>query len=284
VVRRRLAWLAWIALIFAVVSGVAWLFLVAQSITDQALAEVFSQGVLWTVVSKTDFGRDWLVRLALACVLGALFIPFLSAKRTPPAWVNAITALAAAAFVGTLAWAGHAVGGSGIEGSLHPAADVLHLIAAAGWVGALLPLALLLGAAGRHAGSLATVRTATIRFSALGLVTVGALLVTGTVNTWYLAGSISALTETDYGRLLLLKIALFFGMVAIAVVNRLRLTPRLVASTSEGPARDVLRQLRRNVVIEIAAGAAILAVVAILGVTPPGIDEGITPHAHHHTH
>jgi putative copper export protein len=31
--------------------------------------------------------------------------------------------------------------------------------------------------------------------------------------------------------------------------------------------------LRRNVMIEIAAGAAILAVVAVLGVTPPGLGE-----------
>jgi putative copper export protein len=31
--------------------------------------------------------------------------------------------------------------------------------------------------------------------------------------------------------------------------------------------------LRRNVVIEVVAGAVILAVVAVLGVTPPGLGE-----------
>jgi putative copper resistance protein D len=284
VVRRRLAWLAWIALIVTALSGAAWLFLVAQSISDQLFENVFSQGILWTVLSETDFGRDWLVRLALTCLLGALFIPFLSTKRAPAGWVSAIAVLAAAALVGTLAWAGHAVGGSGIEGSVHPAADILHLIAAAGWVGALLPLALLLGAAGRDARSLAAAQIATVRFSTLGVVTVGTLLITGTINTWYLAGSISALTETDYGRLLLLKIALFFGMVAIAAFNRLRLTPLLISGAGERATPLALRQLRRNVAIEIAAGAGILAIVAILGVTPPGVDEQIMPHAHHHAH
>ena len=284
VVRRRLAWLAWIALIVTALSGAAWLFLVAQSISDQLFENVFSQGILWTVLSETDFGRDWLVRLALTCLLGALFIPFLSTKRAPAGWVSAIAVLAAAALVGTLAWAGHAVGGSGIEGSVHPAADILHLIAAAGWVGALLPLALLLGAAGRDARSLAAARIATVRFSTLGVFAVGALLITGTINTWYLAGSISALTETDYGRLLLLKIALFFGMVAIAAFNRLRLTPLLISGAGERATPLALRQLRRNVAIEIAAGAGILAIVAILGVTPPGVDEQIMPHAHHHAH
>ena len=65
---------------------------------------------------------------------------------------------------------------------------------------------------------------ATRRFSTLGLLSVGTLLATGLVNTWMLAGSLAALLETDYGRLLLPKIALFVAMVAIASINRLRLT------------------------------------------------------------
>ena len=127
-------------------------------------------------------------------------------------------------------------------------------------------------------------RTATMRFSTLGIVSVGTLLVIGTINTWYLAGSIPALIETDYGRLLLIKIALFFGMVAIAAINRLHLTPRLVAGASARAAREALRQLRRNIAIEIVAGAIIIAIVAMLGVTPPGLDEQTMPHAHHHSH
>jgi putative copper export protein len=72
-------------------------------------------------------------------------------------------------------------------------------------------------------------------------------------------------TETDYGHLLLVKILLFLVMLALATVNRLWLTPALTAN-----ARRALRQPRRNVVIEIGAGAAILSLVAVLGVTPPG--------------
>ena len=99
------------------------------------------------------------------------------------------------------------------------------------------------------------------------------LLLTGVVNTWYLAGGVQALTATDYGHLLLVKIALFLVMLALAAVNRLWLTPALAADASDKPTRHAFRQLRRNVVIEIAAGAIILTVVAVLGVTPPGLDE-----------
>ena len=80
------------------------------------------------------------------------------------------------------------------------------------------------------------------------------------------------MTETDYGHLLLVKIALFLVMLTVATINRLWLTPALAVGAGE-PARHALRQLRRNVVVEIAVGALILAVVAVLGVTPPGAGE-----------
>ena len=57
-------------------------------------------------------------------------------------------------------------------------------------------------------------------------------------------------------------------MLALATINRFWLTPALAGETSE---RKVLRRLRRNVAIEIAAAAVIPAVVAVLGVTPPGL-------------
>jgi copper resistance protein D len=284
IVRPALAWLAWIGLVLTVVSGAAWLVLVAQSMSERPLAEVFSENILWTVLLRTGFGRDWLTRLALAGLLAVMFVPFLSAKAVKSVWIKLIVVALAAGLVGTLAWAGHAVGGSGREGIVHPAADFLHLVAAAAWVGTLLPLALLLAAAGHEAASVAIVRTATVRFSAFGIASVATLLVSGSINTWYLAGSIPALTETDYGRLLLIKIALFLGMVAIAAANRLRLTPRLVRDANATARQNALRQLRRNTVIEVVIGAIIIAIVAVLGTTPPGLHQDVTTPALHHSH
>ncbi len=283
-VRRQLAWIGFIGLLVTVLSGAAWLLLVAQSMSERPLADVLSEGIFWTVLSETTFGRDWLLRLVLACLLAGLFLRLTTAKNDASFWIKLAVVALSAGLVGTLAWAGHAVGSSGIDGIVHPAADVLHLVAAAAWVGGLLPLVLVLGTIEGGAGSLAAARSVTLRFSALGVVAVGTLLVTGTINTWYLAGSITALTETDYGRLLLTKIALFLGMVAIAAVNRLRLTPRLVAGGNDRTTPRAWRELRRNALIEIVAGAAILAIVAALGVTPPGLDEQAMPHAHHQTH
>jgi putative copper resistance protein D len=270
-VRRRLAVIAWIGFALALISGAAWLVLTAAAMSDQPEAQIFGDGVLWTVLSQTTFGRDWLIRLVLACALAATLPALLSPRDRKTHWIEAAAAILAATFAGALAWSGHAAGGLGDEAIIHPAADVLHLIAAAAWVGALLPLIVLFTAAGADDASLAIARTATTRFSILGIVSVGALLVTGIVNSYYLAGSAPALLHTDYGRLLLIKIALFLLMVAIAAVNRLQLTPRLLQHASIAASRDALRQLRRNATIEALAGAAVIAIVAALGTMPPAI-------------
>ena len=268
-VRPRLAVIAWIGLALAAISGAAWLVLTAATMSDLPAAKIFGDGVLWTVLSQTTFGRAWLARFVLAGALATTLPALLSPQRHKTRWLEAAAAALAAAFAGTLAWSGHAAGGLGSEAIVHPAADVLHLIAAAAWVGALLPLIMLF--AGADDASLAMARAATARFSILGIVSVGTLLVTGIVNTYYLAGSVPALLHTDYGRLLLIKIALFLAMVAIATVNRFRLTPQLLLETSIAASRDALRQLRRNAAIEALAGAIIIAIVAALGTVVPAI-------------
>jgi putative copper resistance protein D len=88
-----------------------------------------------------------------------------------------------------------------------------------------------------------------------------------------LVGGMPALLETDYGRLLLVKVALFFFMLSIAAVNRLWFTPQLVQEQDSAAAHDSARQLRKNSMIEAGAGAVILGIVAVLGTLSPGLDE-----------
>jgi len=273
--RPSLARIAWISIALCVLSGVTWLVLTAASMSGQTVADVYAQGTLWTVLSQTDFGNDWLARSIFVGVLAGLLIPLLSTAGAKPPWLKAAAVIFSASLVGSLAWAGHAIGAQGIEGTVHPAADVLHLIAAAAWVGTLVPLALLLSMTRKNAGLLPVARTATLRFSTLGIASVGTLLLTGMVNTWYLVGSVSALTESSYGHLLLVKLALFLTMVGVAAFNWSQLTPRLVRTAEAGAARKAQRALCRNAAFEASLGAAIIGIVAVLGTLPPA------SHAHH---
>ena len=90
-------------------------------------------------------------------------------------------------------------------------------------------------------------------------------MATGVVNGSILVGSFRALLATDYGRLLLFKVALFAAMLAFAAMNRFWLTPRLAG----GRPRDAVRGLIRNCVIENALGLAIFAIVGVLGAIHP---------------
>jgi putative copper resistance protein D len=158
-------------------------------------------------------------------------------------------------------------------GLLHLTADTLHLVGAAAWTGSLVPFALLLAAARRYPceASARLARDATQRFSMLGIASVATVLGSGIVNAWILVGSINGLIATQYGRLLMLKIALFAAMLAFAAVNRFWLTPRLASPLGSAAQLRALRQLTRNSVIEIALALMIFAIVGMLGTLHPAI-------------
>ena len=95
------------------------------------------------------------------------------------------------------------------------------------------------------------------------------LLATGTVNAWFLVARLDALFATPYGRLLLLKIALFVLMVVLAARNRVWWTPQ-ISTHAEAPQRNAaLRRLARNAGIEVGLGFAIVLVVGALGMMVP---------------
>jgi putative copper resistance protein D len=236
---------------------------------------VFAQGVVWTVLSETDFGYAWMLRLALAGLLAAM-LPRVHPSRPP--WSIGRRAAAvgvSSALVGMLAWAGHAAASQGLAGAVHLAADILHLVAAAAWAGSLIPLAMLLDAARRDLAPAAVMaaRVAVTRFSPLGIASVGTIVATGAVNTWALAGSVPALVGTNYGRLLMVKVALFLVMLLFGATNRLWITPHLADTASASGAADALRQIERNSLIEAGLAAIIIAIVGLLGTMPPGSED-----------
>ena len=253
---------AWIALAVTFLSGVIWLLLQAVSMSGLPFGEAMTSQVLLTVLNQTQFGGVTEIRLLLAIIVAAC----LAYHRYPPADWPALAA--ALGLTAAIAWTGHAGSTLGELGKLHLAADALHLVAAASWIGGLVPLALLLAAVRRHAGA-SLARDATRRFSMLGIVCVATLMATGIVNTWILVGSFHALLAAEYGKILMLKLVVFAVMLVFAAVNRFRLTPQLAVSSATE--RDALRRLTRNSTIEIALGFVIFAIVGLLGTLHPAI-------------
>ncbi|HIE7528629.1 CopD family protein [Salmonella enterica] len=132
---------------------------------------------------------------------------------------------------------------------------------AAAWFGGLLPVVYCMRMAqGRwrqHAIS------AMMRFSRYGHFFVAGVLLTGIGNTLFITG-FTAIWQTTYGQLLLLKCALVVLMVAIALTNRYVLVPRM---RQENPRTDLW--FVRMTQIEWGVGGIVLAIVSLFATLEP---------------
>ncbi len=146
-------------------------------------------------------------------------------------------------------WALSEHASTGIQPGIAMPADILHLMAVATWLGG---LAALLVALHKVPG---IERAAVRRFSRVAFVSVLVLAVTGVYQSWRQLGSWSALTGTDYGQLLLLKIGLVAVLLGIAFVSR-KWTARLAdAPADAATAVAAVRQTSEDVSRETATDA-----------------------------
>jgi copper resistance protein D len=249
------------ALLAAIASGALWLGLF-QSELAQALADDDAQVTIRSVVTDTQFGRVSALRFLIAVLLtGLCFVRLAWLPRSRSLdWAGALLGLV---LVISLAWCGHAGSGMGTGGDVHLGADAIHLAAAAIWVGGLIPLLLLLrpGLPLTPLDRYGFVR----RFSTLAMWSVALLVFSGVVNTWFMTAGFRDLIGTDYGDLLLVKVALFLVMLGFAALNRFRLTPHLLAAGA------ATQGLWWSVAAELALGLLVIWVVGVLGQTePPG--------------
>ena len=114
--------------------------------------------------------------------------------------------------------------------------DVVHVTAAAVWLGGLAGLFLVLRRRAPH-----PVRsTASIvgRFSTAAAISVAFLAAAGLAMAWVEVGSLSGLWSTTYGRLVLVKVAITLGVVVMAAYNRFRLIPAITEGAAADPDDD----------------------------------------------
>jgi copper resistance protein D len=270
-IRRQMRWWLGGNLLVAIASSIAWLTLVAARMADHPVSEVLTDGTAWIVLTQTQFGLVWQLRLLCAGLLATMIL-LKNSNSASSRWSAALAPPSAMLYIGGLAWMGHAGAAPGGQGYLHLGADFLHLVAAGAWLGGLPALALLLGKVPSASDSDSRRELAyrvTCRFSDFGVISVTVLLVSGLINSWFLVGSIQALIGTEYGHILLVKIVLFLAMVSFAAANRLRHLPGLSPGTGTYQVADGLRQLRRNTIAETCLGLGILIVVAKLGSLAP---------------
>jgi copper resistance protein D len=263
---RQLARAMLIAAFLALLSALAIVPSIAVEMTGSDTA-AFDPSSWQAVLVDTGFGKVWCWHLGFAVALALL------SATSRQRWLSAAATVAALLLLASLGLTGHAAMDMG-GGATHEINQMAHLIAGGIWLGGLVPLGILLRRATRPDGAafVRLARSALPHFSQMGYAAVALVALTGTVNAVMLVGSFHALVTTPYGRLLCVKITLFAAMVALALINRFRLLPKVRLETN---AVMPLRALLRSVAAEQAIGLAILAVVSVLGTTPPAIEAGM---------
>lgn len=142
------------------------------------------------------------------------------------------------------------------------------------WIGALPGLAE--RAAGPRPALLASLR----RFSRLAIPLVALLVVSGAVLAAAQLREPAALVTTAYGRLLGLKLVAVALLLALALANRLWLTPAIAAGATRAP-----RRFRRSVLAEITLGLLVIGLASGFRLVPPpraAIAAPAEVHAHLH--
>jgi putative copper resistance protein D len=217
-------------LLFAI--GIA--VVIAGSIADLLLRTAEMSGapvrdivpLLPAVVLRTHYGKLWLIRVAVLVIIAVLLRTAKRSRDSPAVLVLLFVSTAVIAM--TESATGHAAD----AGDFTPAEfmDWFHLLGALAWGGGLLVLSLMPASAVAEPGDKAAnaLAEAAVRFSRIAGMSVGIILITSLYHAWAYVGSIEALEETDYGRVVAVKIGLFFLLLALATFNRYIGVPALM--------------------------------------------------------
>ncbi|HEX4363292.1 MAG TPA: CopD family protein [Solirubrobacteraceae bacterium] len=243
-------------------------------------------------VLGTRFGHIWGLRIVAFALLGgaswlllravpepgaaprlqsvALGADGLAAPRLPRTGIL-LAAIPAALVAITPALAGHA-GVTSPTALLIPL-DVIHVLSMSVWLGGLVALLFVLPAATRLIEAPDRTRllaAALVRFSPIALACVAALLITGTIQALEHMNAWGQLLHTGYGRAVVIKVVLLFGLIGVGAVNRQRVVPglRTLAASAAAPGAAG-HLLRRTLRAEVALVIVVLGVTGALVSYPP---------------
>lgn len=232
----------------------------------------------------THFGHVWLFRLPALVLLWFGWKKIGRRRRRAwPAWVM-IAAVAAIAL--TRSETGHPADNG--DFTLAVWIDWVHLVAGSVWVGSLFGMSLAVFPRLLSEAQRPPVRAAEIfqRLSALSGLALGAVLLSGTYTAWYELQSWNSLWTSQYGRILMVKLVLVAGMIALGARNRYGHLPclqqlsgrpaqppllfRLLGTARDGRAAETsdegsaVRRCARTVHVESLLGMGVILAASVL--------------------
>lgn len=140
----------------------------------QGWSDAVDLGTIRDVLFETSVGRGWAIQVAAALLL-------LPALALSPRRAHIALAMASGLLLASLAFSGHATMRESWIGAAHRFNDMVHVLSGGAWIGALIPVMLILGRL-RQAEWRVAAQTALMRFSSVGHAAVALVIASGVVN------------------------------------------------------------------------------------------------------
>ena len=253
-----------------------------MSITGIGLMLVFISDILMIIVQtlrletspidviQTYFGTIWLARMIITIVLLGIWFG-MDRKKTLSKKNQIPMLIASLMLISTSSLIGH---GAASEQMGALALDYIHNLVAAVWIGGiiyfvftLLPTFSQLKDTNREKMSLVMIP----RFSIAFIISVGIVIITGPTLMWFLETDVGLITESVFGQLIIIKIAIAAIMVGLGGFFQLRVQKNAEKNFSSGKIL-VFKKLKKSLKVDAALGIILLGVVALLtnGTLPAG--------------
>ncbi len=216
------------------------------------------------ILTATRLGIIWLVRLALA--LTSIWLEL----GRPAAWKSWAGFVLSLGLIFTVSLTSHAA--TEAQPALPVLDDWIHITGMAFWFGGLACLLTGLRELRQVEGSLRTRLTSLtmVRFSTMALVSVGLIGLTGLYSASLRVGTIQALLTSIYGHALLFKQIFVVGLLLLAGINLLFVSPRLNRDRVRGASNVILvTRFGKMVLAEIILAGLLLFAVSLLTYLPP---------------
>ena len=211
-------------------------------------------------VIQTTFGSTWLTRMILTIILIGIWFWIerknqISIKTQLPMLVVALVLIA------TTTMMGH---GASTEMAPPIILDYTHNLLSSIWIGGVIFLGfVILPSITKLDGNVRDKITISLipRFSGMIIIALGILIITGPTLLWFLDSNVSSLTDSTYGKLIILKIILASAMIAFGGFYQIRFIQQ---AKKDLKSVQVFKKLKKPLRLEVGLGIALLAVVALL--------------------
>jgi putative copper export protein len=255
-------------------------------------------------VFETTFGKWNALRFPILLTLSVLIVSRVRKwalrgvgddKKSPSgAWWASWAALAAVLLI-TSTFSGHSTVAT--PKWLAVANDILHMLAASIWFAGIIELAVALPDGWRgvdERGRVKLLAETVSRFGRVAMIAIGIVAGTGTLNSFLHVGAANDLIDTNYGRMVTLKILLFLGVLALGGINHYFVRHRLERAVEQGTDTPARSLFRRTIAAELAIAVSLMGATGVLTglartkkgapAASASVTGGAQEHAADHTH